>query len=165
MTNSEQIGTIAAAFVDRPIDLLIHNAGVGKSMPEDVIMNVNVQAPFEVISAVFPAVQASRQKKIAIISSQLGSREKYGAGNVPRNPYGASKCLLNDRFRLEEVGWRALGVSGLVVHPGWVVTDMGGPGADITVDESVSGMYGVFNNLSLDNSGSFVTYTGETHPW
>lgn len=165
VTDSAQIAKVAAAFAEQPIDLLIHNAGVGRGLSMDVLMKVNVEAPFVTISAFLSAVRASSQKKITIMSSQLGSREKFGKGETPTEPYGASKCYLNDRFRIEEPLWRSSGVSSLVVHPGWVQTDMGGPSASITVEESVSGMYEVFERLSLDNCGRFVTYAGIEHPW
>lgn len=73
--------------------------------------------------------------------------------------------MLNDRFRVEEPRWREEGVSSLVVHPGWVQTDMGGQSADISVQESVDGMAAVFNALCLKESGKFVTYEGVEHPW
>ena len=165
VTNKGQIGDLAARFVERPVDLLVFNAGVGKGTPEDVMMEVNVNAPFNVINALLPSVLASEQKKITIMSSQLGSREKYGGGETPSNPYGASKCFLNDRFRQEEEVWRKNGVSALVIHPGWVITDMGGQGANISVEESVAGMYNVLQELSSTNSGSFLTYQGIIHPW
>lgn len=165
VTNQEQIESVAAAFASHPIDLLIHNAGVGKGVPADVIIQVNVKAPFSVIDAFLPAVAASQQKKIGIMSSQLGSRERFGNGETPTSAYGASKCLLNDKFREEEPKWKVQGVSSIVVHPGWVQTDMGGPTADITVQESVNGMYELFSQLSEEKSGKFFTYAGLEHPW
>ena len=160
-----QIERVAAAFGDQPIDLLVHNAGVGKDASEELIMKVNVEAPFHIVDALFPAISKSQLKKIAILSSQLGSRQRFGGGDVPKNPYGASKCYLNDRFRVEEPKWRQSSVASVSVHPGWVQTDMGGAAADITVEESVDGMYKVFQELNTDNSGRFLTYAGIEHPW
>ena len=87
-------------------------------------MKVNAESPFNFIDALFPSVLLSSQKKMVILSSQLGSREKFGGGKTPTDVYGRSKCLLNDRFRIEEVEWRKSGISAIVIHPGWVQTDM-----------------------------------------
>ena len=48
---------------------------------------------------------------------------------------------------------------------GWVITDMGGDGADITVDESVEGMKGTLERVSLIDSGKFYRWNGTEHPW
>jgi NAD(P)-dependent dehydrogenase (short-subunit alcohol dehydrogenase family) len=113
VTDKNQVDGLAAALRGQPFDLLIHNAGVGRGSPQELMTRVNVEAPFEVIEAFLPAVAASEQKKIAILSSQLGSRERFGDGKIPTDLYGASKCLLNDKFRVEELQWRELGVSSL----------------------------------------------------
>lgn len=165
VSNNEQIVELASSLNGSAIDLLIHNAGVGRGTPDDVMTAINVEAPFKIIEALLPHVAISTQKKIAIMSSQLGSRERFGNGETPSNSYGRSKCLLNDRFRELEPGWRELGVSSLVVHPGWVKTDMGGDSADITVEQSVDGMYDVFDKMSAENTGHFVTYAGTDFPW
>ncbi len=61
-------------------------------------MRVNVDGPFNVVDAFLPAVLRSKEKKIVLLSSQLGSREKFGGGKTPTDAYGKSKCLLNDRY-------------------------------------------------------------------
>jgi NAD(P)-dependent dehydrogenase (short-subunit alcohol dehydrogenase family) len=52
-----------------------------------------------------------------------------------------------------------------LVHPGWVQTDMGGPGADITTEESATGIRQVTADWTLDRSGDFLKWNGETHAW
>lgn len=165
VTSREQIDEASSRLRDKKIDLLIHNAGVGKGTPEELMMRINTDAPFTVIEAFLPQVLASEQKKIAIMSSQLGSRERFGGGSTPVDAYGKSKCLLNDRFRASELAWREMGLTSVVVHPGWVITDMGGPSAALTVDQSVCGMFDLLSALCPSQSGGFYTFEGKAHPW
>lgn len=161
--NAGQIAALAHVFDERGLDVLIHNAGVyGTGMSRDEVMHINAEAPFHVVEALMPAVARGDQKKIAILTSQMGARH---GGRTPTALYGASKCALNDRFREIEPGWRAKGLTSIVFHPGWVKTDMGGSGASISVRESVSGMREVIEGLTQDDSGSFLTWRGEIHPW
>ena len=51
------------------------------------------------------------------------------------------------------------------IHPGWVRTDMGGPGADITPEESALGIRNVIASVSKEDSGKFYKWNGDTHPW
>ena len=81
------------------------------------------------------------QKKVCIITSKLGSRERFGGGKTPRDTYGKSKCYLNDKFRKVEPEWRKHGVQRMVLHTGWVVTEMGGTAAQTTKEEYANGRY------------------------
>ena len=51
------------------------------------------------------------------------------------------------------------------MHPGWVQTDMGGPNAEITAEESASGIRGVIAGLTKADSGNFYKWNGDIHPW
>ena len=53
----------------------------------------------------------------------------------------------------------------MVIHPGWVRTDMGGGGASLSVEESVGGMRDVIADLDLSQTGAFRDYTGAALPW
>jgi NAD(P)-dependent dehydrogenase (short-subunit alcohol dehydrogenase family) len=163
VVNRAQIGALAQAFSNRSLDVLIHNAGIhGDGMPRAEVMRVNAEAPFEVVGALLPAVERGGMKKIAILTSQTGARH---GGRPPSGIYGASKCALNDRFREIEPEWRAKGVAAVVLHPGWVKTDMGGRGAPISVRDSVAGMRREIEQLNPEKSGSFLTWKGVVHPW
>jgi hypothetical protein len=50
-------------------------------------------------------------------------------------------------------------------HPGWVRTEMGGEGADISVEESVQGMVQVLDQLQAKDNGSFFNYDGQRLAW
>mmetsp|Transcript_34485 Transcript_34485/g.80789 ORF Transcript_34485/g.80789 Transcript_34485/m.80789 type:complete len:220 (-) Transcript_34485:255-914(-) len=166
VTNGAQIAALAAAFEAGEIDVLIHNAGIkGDRLPRAEVVAVNVDAPFAVIDALRPAVRRSSMRKIMLVSSQLGSRERFGGGRMPADNYGYSKCLLNDRYRAAESGWRAEGLASAIVHPGWVRTDMGGASAPTSVEASARGLRAVVADLMLTNSGRFLTFEGRVHPW
>ena len=160
--NADQISALAEAFEGGVIDHLINSAGVLRGVDRDEMMAVNADAPFNIVAALFDAVARSTHKKIAILTSQMGARH---GGGIPSSPYGESKCILNDRFREIEPEWRAAGVTSVVFHPGWVATDMGGAGASVSIDESVTGMRREIAGLSPADSGKFLTWTGAEHPW
>jgi NAD(P)-dependent dehydrogenase (short-subunit alcohol dehydrogenase family) len=60
---------------------------------------------------------------------------------------------------------KAYGIITIVIHPGWVMTDMGGPAAKITLEESVSGMLNVIDNLTMKDNGKFLGWDGKEVPW
>ena len=96
------------------------------------------------------------------MTSQMGSR---GRRKGSLGDYGDSKAALNDEFRARAPAWLAAGVVAVVIHPGWVQTDMGGPGAAITVQESASGIIQVMDGLTPNDHGKFLTWDGREHPW
>lgn len=160
--DADGIADLAAVFDGRGLDVLIHSAGVLRGVEREEMMAVNADAPMNVVAALLPAVERGDDKKIAILTSQLGARN---GGGTPSGLYGESKCLLNDRFREAEPEWRAKGITSVVFHPGWVATDMGGAGAPVSVGESVSGMRRVIAGLEPGDSGKFLTWKGTEHPW
>ena len=160
--NGDQISALGRGFQGKIIDHLINSAGVLRGVSRDEMMAVNADAPLNIVAALFDAVARSEHKKIAILTSQMGARH---GGSTPSAAYGESKCILNDRYRENEPEWRAAGVTSVVFHPGWVATDMGGPSAPVSIDESVTGMRRVIADLSPADSGKFLTRTGAEHPW
>jgi len=157
-----QISALSEVFEGRGLDVLIHSAGVLRGVTRDEMRAINADAPFDVVEALMPAVLRGRDRKIVILSSQMGARN---GGRTPSADYGASKCLLNDRFRDLGPHWRSDGVCAVVFHPGWVSSDMGGASAPVSVTESVSGMRQVIDGLEARSSGKFLTWKGTEHPW
>ncbi len=143
---ADHITTLAKAVESEGIDVLIHNAGVSdRRLNVEEVMRINAEAPIAVTKALLPAVERSGEKKIVLMTSQLGARH----GSSRRlSPYGESKAALNDAFRKLAPAWGRLGLIAIVMHPGWVRTDMGGAGAPLSVEESGSGMRQVIDGLS-----------------
>lgn len=159
----DQTAALAAAVASENIDLLIHNAGVmDRRLSDDEVMAINAEAPIRVTEALMDAVRRSREKKIVLMTSQLGAR--YGSSRR-LGTYGESKAALNDRFRELAPTWGAEGFIAIVMHPGWVRTDMGGRGATLSVEESVTGMRRVIASLTASEHGRFWTWEGREHAW
>ena len=158
-----QIAALAAAVADESIDLLIHNAGVmDRGLSADEVMAINGKAPIQVTEALLDAVRRGSGKKIVLMTSQLGARH---GSTRSLGTYGESKAALNDRFRELASAWGAEGLTAIVMHPGWVRTDMGGRGATLSVEESVTGMRQVIADLTAAEHGRFWTWDGREHPW
>ena len=163
VTDRAQQRALGATLAGEAIDVLIHNAGVyGTLMRAATVNRINAEAPIEVAEALMDAVLRSDQKKIALITSQMGAR--HGSGRR-LGKYGESKAALNDRFRAVEPTWRAAGCLAVVIHPGWVRTDMGGSSAAISIEESASGIHRVMEDLDESGHGRFWTWDGREHPW
>ena len=79
--------------------------------------------------------------------------------------YGDSKAALNDEFRRLAPTWAGRGVVAIVLHPGWVRTDMGGSSATLSVEESAAGIRELVAGLSETHHGRFWTWDGREHPW
>ena len=159
----KQIAAIAARLADEGLDVLIHNAGVyGRGMSRDEVMRINADAPIAVTEALLPALEQGEARKILLMSSQVGAR--HGArGSL--GTYGDSKAALNDKFRELAPAWAARGMTAVVMHPGWVRTDMGGRSAPLAVEESVAGIRSVIAGLTGRQHGRFLTWEGREHPW
>ena len=100
VTDRVQQRALGAALAGEAIDVLIHNAGVfGTWMRAATVNRINAEAPFEVVEALMDAVLRSEQKKVALITSQMGARH---GSTRSLGKYGDSKAALNDRFRAIE---------------------------------------------------------------
>ena len=163
VTDEPQIRALRDALECEAVDVLIHNAGVyGDGMSRAAVRRVNAEAPIKVVEALMDAVARSGQRKIALITSQTGARR---GKPLTFGKYGASKAALNDRFRELAPSWRERGYLAIVIHPGWVRTDMGGPNATISVEESARGIRDVVATLDESRHGRFWTWDGCEHPW
>ena len=104
---ADQTAALASAVAAEGIDVLIHNAGVmDRGLSFDEMMAINAEAPIRVTEALLDAVRRGRDKKIVLMTSQLGAR--YGSTRR-LGTYGESKAALNDRFRELAPAWGAEG--------------------------------------------------------
>ena len=92
----------------------------------------------------------------------MGSMARPRGGSYA---YRSSKAAVNKAMQGLALDLADEGICVVAVHPGWVRTDMGGGGADISVEESAAGIYRLTRDLTLADSGRFLTYRGEDHPW
>jgi len=160
----------AAEAGDASVDVLLNVAGIsGPSRPEleasDWAMwqesfNVMTMGPLRVLQAFLPRMQAGA--KVINITSQIAASTWPTGGFYA---YGAAKAGLNRMMRSVAIDLRDRGIIVGLVHPGWVQTDMGGPNAEITSQDSAEGIRKVTQAWTLDRSGDFLKWNGETHPW
>ncbi|MEM6303237.1 MAG: SDR family oxidoreductase [Pseudomonadota bacterium] len=167
----DSVAEMATALEGRAIDLLICNAGVYLDKAHDLdtgfgadlwaqTFAANVTGVFLCIQALLPNLRAGRSSKIAIISSQMGSSTRAPGGSYI---YRASKAAVLNLGRNLASDLKPEGIAVGIYHPGWVRTDMGGGGADISVEASVGGLMARFDALSVDTTGCFETWDGRAH--
>ena len=169
-----QIDNLAAQLQDTAIDVLINNAGIYGDNPRlgfgqldyaawMQTLTVNTQAPVKMAEAFLPHLKRGDKKLLVSISSQMGSIADNGSGGSIL--YRTSKAALNAAMKSIAIDLEDQGIGVLVLHPGWVKTDMGGANALIDAQESVAGMRQVIAQFTLAQSGSFLKYDGSTLPW
>ncbi|MCC6228244.1 MAG: SDR family oxidoreductase [Phycisphaerales bacterium] len=163
---------LTEALSDRPIDVLINNAGVGsptKSIADCTadelqrVFMINSIAPMLVAKAALPSLRLGKRKIIVNISSQLASITNNTGGSS--YAYRASKAALNqlNKSLANELGPE--GFTCVVVHPGWVRTDMGGPNAPILPPDSVKMLLKLIDALTPADNGKFFNNDGTILPW
>jgi NAD(P)-dependent dehydrogenase (short-subunit alcohol dehydrogenase family) len=160
---------VADFVIDGRLDLFIANAGTNHPMNTDgaenardwqAMMMINAIAPYQLGKALLPRM-ADGGKMIAI-SSGMGSIGDNGGGWVP---YRTSKAALNMAWSCLALEAKPRGIGCVLLSPGWVKTRMGGVGAEISPDESVSGMRSQIERLTLDDTGRFLRRNGSQLPW
>ena len=123
------------------------------------VMRINVAGPLLLTRALLPVL--SPKATLAFISSRAGS---FTEGHDPDGDYAycLSKAALNRAVAklADDLPQRVL-----ALHPGWIATDMGGPDADITPQESATGVRTLAENWTIGKSGDFYKWNGEEHAW
>jgi NAD(P)-dependent dehydrogenase (short-subunit alcohol dehydrogenase family) len=169
VTRAESTSRVAWQLDGVAFDVIVHVAGVlkrqaGLEPPTDAdfdhTMHGNVLAPMRVLPQL--ADMLAPGAKLALLSSKMGSiGHRAGTGSWL---YRASKAAANSVLKDISIEWvgKAICVS---FHPGWVRTDMGGSGADITAEQSVAGMRGVIAALTPKDNGRFLNYDGSAIDW
>lgn len=165
------IEALAAALADEPIDVLINNAGVmgpRSGLPLDHaawhdVLAVNVMAPLRIAGAFLASVAKSERRIIVNVTSKMGSiGDNQGGGAYI---YRSSKAALNAVSVSLARDVAEHRVTVLLLHPGWVRTDMGGPKGLIDVATSVAGMKALIDRAGPGDSGRFFAYDGAEIPW
>ncbi len=173
VASQDSIDALAADLKGVAVDHLINNAGVmgprhptfGESQLEDwlTVLGVNTAAPWLVTERLVRNLEAGDLKRVGITSSQLGSIERATADWPPL--YAASKAGVNMVKRQLAMTLIEKGIVTFSFHPGWVRTDMGGPEADISAEESADALFTLMSNATPEMNGGFFNYDGTPMPW
>lgn len=179
VTDHARIESLARELAGEAIDLLLNNAGVME--PHDVtfgnmdyemwagVFETNLLAPTHMAEAFVDHVAGSGRKLIVTLSSGLGSitinrpGERLAPGNLYM--YRTSKAAVNMVMRGLSFDLKNRGITAVVVSPGHVRTDMGGPQAGLGAEESIAALRKLIDGLSIGDTGKFFFYNGEEHPW
>ena len=153
-------------------DLIMINAGVGgppdkttRTVSNDEFTRLfitNALAPVRTAELLVKSA-TPQTGVIAFTTSLLGSVEGAGAGGF--DLYRGSKAALNSMTRSFAARHKDKGLAVLSLHPGWVKTDMGGPAAPVSVDDSVRGLVDVVERARADRRDGYFDYTGTTLAW
>jgi len=172
VASAADIAALKRALAGQPIDILVNNAGISgprRQSADDIDLEgwletfrINTVAPVAVSQALHENLKAGAQKKLAAITSQLGSTASNGG---QRYAYRSSKAALNNAMRGLSRDWASDGIVVGVFHPGWVKTDMGGQSAPVSPEASVRGLRQRIAELGPETSGAFVDYSGVALPW
>ncbi len=181
LTDDDSLRAAVAGIDDAAVDLLINNAGTmgdgsfetdgfgfqafGRFDRDEWrrVFDINVFTPQALSEIMADKLAAADRGVVVTISSMLGSNELNTSGSL--YAYRASKAAVNSIMTSmgHDLGKR--GVIAVAMHPGWVQTDMGGAGADVTVSDSVTGLRSVIDGLTADDGGAFIAYDGTRMPW
>jgi len=173
VTNEKQMDALKESLLNKPVDILLNNAGVyalgasqfGKTDDKawDEAVSVNLVAPMKMMEHFVENVSISDKKIIASMSSKMGSMDDNGSGGA--YAYRATKAALNAVMVSAAHDLRHLDITALILHPGWVRTDMGGPNGEISSEESAQMLAKILDNCSIEDSGTFFDIDGSTIPW
>ena len=167
--DQEQVSKVVQSV--EKIDLLINNAGIADGRWQSIseidmehaleVLNVNAVSPVFVTQQALPKLKEG--SKIVMMSSLMGSISDCQSGRS--YAYRASKTALNMFSMAMKNELDANGISLLIMHPGWVETDMGGPNAPLSTEESVSGIMQRIEEQDMSMSGRYVEFDGSPIEW
>ncbi len=184
VTDDANISALAEKLKDTAIDLLINCAGIYSGAGPHVsaesddktqslgsinsahwmkVLRTNTIAPIMVAEAFQKNLSRKAGSKLIMISSRMGSIDHISReGDIA---YRSSKAALNAAMKSVSISLKNQKSIVACLHPGWVKTDMGGKGADLTPKQSVTQMRGVISSLKQENSGQFLNFNGQNIPW
>ncbi len=168
----ESIAAAAGEVGDQALDVVINNAGsVGgaKQSIDDVdleewhrTLDINTIGPLLIARAFKANLAASGDGKLMNVTSQLAASTWPFGGMLV---YSSTKAAFSKVAQILALDWKEDPITVALVHPGWVRTDMGGPNAEISAEESASGIRSLIAGLTKADSGKFYKWNGDIHPW
>ncbi|WP_377702549.1 SDR family oxidoreductase [Pseudoduganella sp. UC29_71] len=179
VTNVEAVAGLGWKLDGEQLDVAILNAGVYGPRHDgfplqtdfDMVMHTNVLAAMRLLPILAPLVAAAGKRtagtpaggKLAVLSSRMGSLSERG--HAGGSLYRASKAALNSVLIDTALTFGTKGVTCVALHPGWVRTEMGGGGADLTVEESAAGIRHTLDTLPGSTQAVFRNYDGTAIGW
>lgn len=169
-TGTKAVAGLARKLDGEALDVAIYNAGVNSERTQglatidasefDRVMHTNVLGAMQAAPLVLPLVEQAGGT-FGFLSSRMGSLSLMDSNNSWL--YRVSKAALN--AVVKAVSLEARRATCVALHPGWVRTDMGGAGADISVQQSVSGLRQILTGAPRERNGKFFNYDGAELSW
>ena len=172
VTDDEALRALAGRLGDVRIDTLVLNAGI---MAREALgridgaafeairrqFEINALGPLRVAQALLDHLGDAA--KIGIVTSRMGSV----ADNTSGGAYGyrASKAAVNAIGKSLAVDLKPRGIAVVLLHPGYVATDMVGGSGDVAPEQAARQLVERLDALTLEQSGTFVHANGSTLPW
>jgi NAD(P)-dependent dehydrogenase (short-subunit alcohol dehydrogenase family) len=173
VTDPASIHAAATQLDSQAIDLLLNNAGIIGPRGQTIgnidyeawaqVLAVNTMGPMRVSEAFVEHVARSDRKLIVTLTSGMGSiADNTSGGSIV---YRSSKAAVNMVMRSLAIDLAARGIACVVINPGWVRTEMGGPNATLEPSESINRLRLLIATLGRAQSGKFFNHTGREYPW
>jgi len=177
VTDPASVRALASSLGDAALDLVFNVAGANGSdgrslgqLADDLALrdvaatfDINAAGALRVAVALLPHVRRGTAGKLVHISSTLGSIGDNTSGGF--YAYRMSKAALNMMSRSLAADLRGDGITSIVINPGWVQTDMGGPGATTPAADSVAAILREVDRATLADSGEFLNWRGNRIGW
>lgn len=169
----ESVKACAAELAGLPIDILINNAGVWGGLETQVLanmdydnwaheLNVMLMGPFRVVQNFLPHVEASGRKTIVTVTSQTAA---HAYDHIVGYSYASAKAGLNRTMTALAEELRDRGVTIVLLHPGWIKTEMAGDVADLEPPVAAAMNIEVIEAITPAQTGKFLKWEGGEHPW
>jgi len=173
VTDADSVRRAANKLDGAAIDVLINSAGIVGASGQRVgtvdyeswarVLEVNTLGPLRVLEAFLENLSRGERKLAVTITSGMGSiGDNTSGGSIA---YRSSKAAVNMAMRSASIDLASRGIVCVVINPGWVKTDMGGPNATLTAEASVTAMRALIASLGREHSGKFFHYDGREYPW
>ncbi len=147
VTDAASITAAASEVAHRfgKLDVLVNNAAISydtwqRAVSADLgvvreAAETNLYGPWRLVEEFLPLLRVSEHPRIVNVSSEAGSLASMGGGTPA---YAVTKVALNALTRMLAAELRGEGILVNAVCPGWVATDMGGPGGRPVADGAAS---------------------------